>query len=79
MTFFLVPALLIIAVSFFVNFQSSATFKKNVVLGITLPREAQDDGRVREILERYKKINLLLFLAALGGGFLVALPKLTWP
>ena len=75
MTFFLASTLLIIAVSFFVSFQSAATAKKNVILGVTIPREVQGDLRVRDIVSRYKRANLLLFFAALVGGILIALPR----
>ncbi|HBN96629.1 MAG TPA: hypothetical protein DDZ66_10040, partial [Firmicutes bacterium] len=75
MTFFLASTLLIIAVSFFVSFQSAATAKKNVILGVTIPKEVQGDLRVRDIVSRYKRANLLLFFAALVGGILIALPR----
>lgn len=50
MTLILVPSLLIIVVSFFFSFRSAGSVKKNVVLGVTLPKEAQDDPRVGELL-----------------------------
>lgn len=45
-------------------------FKKNIVVGVTLPYEARDDEEVRQILEHFKVqlkwLNILLLLIALA-------------
>lgn len=75
MTLILVPVVVLIAVSFFISFRSAAAMKKTVVLGVSLPREAQHDPGVLELIERYKRANLQLFLVTLAGGVVVILPS----
>lgn len=38
--------------------RNSARFKKNIVIGVTLPHEARDDGQVVAILTNYRRQQL---------------------
>ena len=75
MTPVLVLVVLLVAVSFFLSFRSAVSRKKNSLLGVGIPPEAWNDVRIQELIRGYKRGNLLLFLAALAGGFLLILPE----
>ena len=63
----------VLACGFF-SYRSNAKFKKNMVLGVTLPFEAREDPEVRSILEEYRRRNGLvcgiLGILSVGGDFL---------
>ncbi len=42
-----------------VMFINETKFKKNIVIGVTLPHEAREDQEVQEILKRFKKQSIL--------------------
>ena len=70
-----VTTILIITCALFLSFRSAATFRKNVVLNVTLPPKAQGDPRVQKIISDYKKSNVLLSLVSLGGGTVILLAR----
>ena len=70
-----VTTFLIVTCAFFLSFRSAATFRKNVVLNVTLPFKAQSDPRVQKMIADYKKGNVFLTLLALGGGALILLAQ----
>ena len=51
---------------------NEARFKKNIVIGVTFPREAQEDAQVKSLLASYRRLQLacavVLVAAALGGA-----------
>lgn len=52
--------------------RNSARFKKNIVVGVTFPREAREDMQVKALLTSYRRLQLacaiVLVAAALGGA-----------
>ena len=70
-----VTTFLIVTCAFFLSFRSAATFRKNVVLNVTLPFKAQSDPRVQKMIADYKTGNVFLTLLALGGGALILLAQ----
>jgi len=65
MSIIMITVLLTSAIALFASFQTAASPRSNVILNTTLPREVQKDAGVQEIVSRYKKANLLVFVAAL--------------
>lgn len=74
MKLMLFSTLLIVAISFFISFQSAAKFRKNVILNVTLPQKAQDHPQVRQLITGFKRANRLLFLVALIAATLILVP-----
>lgn len=37
---------------------NEARFKKNIVIGVTFPREAQEDAQVKSLLASYRRLQL---------------------
>lgn len=66
MEIILAVVILTFAVSLFASLHSAANPGKNVILNVTLPREAQKDPGVQEITRRFKRANLLVFLGTLA-------------
>lgn len=54
------------AIALFISFQTATTPKENVILNTTLPTEALNHPRVQALTRRFKKGNLLIFLAGLA-------------
>ena len=44
--------------------RNDARFKKNIVVGVTLPREAHDDVQVNALLEHYRREELVFMVVA---------------
>jgi len=65
--------MIVMSISLFATYQSAGTPKKNILLGITLPKEYIINEKVTDIIKNYKKINRLLFLVSL----ILALPLFT--
>ncbi|MBR4121776.1 MAG: hypothetical protein IKR06_00625, partial [Erysipelotrichaceae bacterium] len=51
-------------------------FKKNIVLGVTLPQEAHEDPDVLTVLDRFKKTEILITVALCGSLLVCLLPQL---
>lgn len=60
-------------ISFF-QFKSELKFKKNIAMGVTLPKEAQTSDEVKTILAKYGKINknltIVLMILSVAGFFI---------
>lgn len=74
MVLILAPAVLAIVFSFFISFRTAASFRRGLVLNVTLPREQAVDVRVQELVAGYKKHNLLLLPLTLALGIPLLLP-----
>ena len=58
--------------------KNEAKFKKNLVLGVTLPKEAQEDPGVQQILQNFrKKMNVSCLILLIPGIAGVFIPDLT--
>ena len=64
--------------------KNDSKFKKNIVLGATLPFEAHEDPQVQQILKQFKKktdlVCLLLAIASVAGAFIpdMAISLICW-
>ena len=64
--------------------KNEAKFKKNIVLGVTLPQEAREDPEMLRILEQYRKnlngVCLILGIFNLAGAFIpdMAVSLICW-
>ena len=47
----------------FVVQRNEAKFKKNIVVGVTLPQEAREDSEVQELLKKYVKETAIICIA----------------
>lgn len=65
--------MLIVDISIFATYQSAAKPNRNILLSATIPYEFLKDSKIAEIVKKYKKINLVLFMAAMA----VAIPIIT--
>lgn len=60
--------ILTFAIALYASFLTAATPKQNIILNLTLPKDAQKDSRVLEITGQFKRAILLVNLAALAFG-----------
>lgn len=72
------PALLVVVFSIYFTFKTAASFRKDVVLNVTLPKGVQTDRRVEELIKHYAlKNNLLLGLALIFSILILLVTKVS--
>ncbi len=78
MRFFLMLCFLPLPVIMAVMLCNEAKFKKNIVVGVTLPYEARENAEVQRALSRYKKGNIIVAIILVVSGLLCMLAKSDW-
>lgn len=70
------PSLIVVLFSVYLTFKTAASFRKDVVLNVTLPRHVQSDQRVVELIKKFEqKNNLLLVLGLIFSPLVLFITK----
>jgi hypothetical protein len=60
--------ILVVSISLYATYHYAATAHRNILLGVLLPLECQKKPEVLQVIDRYRKINLVIFILSLIAG-----------